>query len=82
MVAAVFVFDVVVTAVAVTAVVFQFAVVVILCAAAAAELAVAVSAAEVFVIGALVHDVAVAVVAAGPQALLRAFARGHCFVVD
>lgn len=80
MVAAVFVFDVVVTAVAVTAVVFRFAVVVILC--AAAELAVAVSAAEVFVIGALVHDVAVAVVAAGPQALLRAFARGHCFVVD
>lgn len=81
MVAAVFVFDVVVTAVAVTAV-FRFAVVVVLCAAAAAELAVAVSAAEVFVIGALVHDVAVAVVAAGPQALLRAFARGHCFVAD
>lgn len=85
-VAAVFVFDAVVTVVDVTAVVFRLAVaaavvVVVLCAAAAAELPVAVSAVEAFVIGALVvHDVAVA--AAGLQALLRAVARGHCFVAD
>lgn len=74
-------------AVAVTAVVFQFAAVaaVVLYAAAAAEPAVAVSAVAMFVIDALVvYDVAVAVavVVAGPQALLTTFVRGHCFVVD
>lgn len=53
-------------------------------AAAVSEPAVAVSAVGMFVIGVLVvHDVvAVAVVVAGPQALLIAFARGHCFAVD
>lgn len=52
-------------------------------AAAAAALAVAVSAVEMFVFGVLVvHDVAAAVVAAGPQALPTAFARGRCFAVD
>lgn len=67
-------------AVVVMAVVPQFAVAaVVLCAGAAA---VAVSAAGLFVTGVLaVHDV-VAVAAAGPQALLTAFATGHCFAED
>lgn len=52
-------------------------------AAAAAELAVAVSAVEMFEIGVfVVHDVAAAAVAAEPQVLPTAFARGHCFVGD
>lgn len=67
-------------------VVFQYAVVVaavVLYVAADAERAVPVIAVERFVIGALVvPDVAVAVVVAGPQALPKAFVRGHCFVVD
>lgn len=51
--------------------------------AAAAELAVAVSAVEMFEIGVfVVHDVAAAAVAAEPQVLPTAFARGHCFVGD
>lgn len=77
-------------AVAVTAVVFQSAAAavavvaaVVLYAAAAAELAVAVGVVEMFVIDALVvYAVAAAVAAAGPPALLTAFVRGHCFVVD
>lgn len=74
--------------VVVLAVVHQSAVVVVAaavvrCVVAAAGLAEAVNAVERFVIGVLVvHDVAVAVVVAGPQALPTAFARGHCFVVD
>lgn len=52
-------------------------------AAAAAELVVTVGAVEMIVFGVLVvHDAAVVVVAAGPQALQAAFARGHCFVAD
>lgn len=91
-VAAVFVFDVAVTVavqhatadvLAAPAAVFRSAVAVALCVVAAAELAVVVSAVEMFVIGALVvHVVAAAAVVAGPQALLTAFAKGHCFVVD
>lgn len=68
-----------------SAVVVVAAAAVVLCvvAAAAAELAVAVSAAETFEIGVLVvHDVAAAAVAAEPQVLPTAFARGHCFVGD
>ena len=62
---------------------FQPAVVVAPCAVAAAELVAAVSAAEGFVTGAPVaHDVAVAVAVAGPRAPPKAFARGHCFVVN
>lgn len=72
-----------VTAVAFRSAVAAAVVVVVLCVVAAAEQAVTVSAVEMFVIGALVvHDVAEVAVAAVPQALLKAVARGHCFVVD
>ncbi len=68
---------------AVVVVVVVAVVVVRVVVAAAAELAEAVDTVEMFVIGVLVvHDVAVAVVVAGPQALLTTFARGHCFVAD
>lgn len=66
-----------------SAVVVAAAVVPCVVAAAAAELAVAVSAVEMFEIGVfVVHDVAAAAVAAEPQVLPTAFARGHCFVGD
>lgn len=68
--------------VVVSAVLFQFAVVVVvLYFVADVEMTVAVSAAEMFVIGVLVvHDVAVVV--AGLQAHLITFVRGRCFAVD
>lgn len=90
-VAAVFVFGAAVTAavqcvtavaLAAPAAAFRSAVAVALCVVAAAERAVAVSAVEMFVIGAFVVHVAAVVAVAEPQALLIAFATGHCFVVD